>query len=176
MSTQLDFQACPINERYLVSQTGIVYDTLKQKTVRPYLTGGRKNHRYYRVNLYTGKQIQPEYVHRLVAMTYLENTIGDHAVVDHINNITTHNHVSNLQYITQRMNIQRSTAKGNYKRTGILQVKKVKLLLEHGFSGPRIAELLDLNYQVVNKIRIGKTFKDINSDLTGFELNEPRLF
>lgn len=59
---------------------------------------------YYYVTLSKFGNVKSFYVHRLVALSFLESSIEDGFVVDHINNIKTDNRLVNLQIITRRLN------------------------------------------------------------------------
>ena len=58
-------------------------------------------------------------VHQLIAMAFLNHTpAGNSLVVDHINNIKTDNRLENLQIVTNRHNVSKSS-KGTSDHTGV---------------------------------------------------------
>lgn len=61
-----------------------------------------------------GKDQLP-YVHRLVALTFCDRPNGCN-IVDHINNDHTDNRSENLEWITQKENINRAKALGKFSR------------------------------------------------------------
>lgn len=97
----------------------------------------RKNRSgYYYVVLSKSNKAKTFYVHRLVALSFLENTINEGFVVDHINNIKTDNRLVNLQVITRRLN-------NNKDRIGILCVTGV-----HPKNGKYVSQI------TINKVQI----------------------
>jgi hypothetical protein len=99
---------------YEVSEMGEVRNMKTEKSLKLVLM----NTGYYKVTL-PKKQIL---VHRLVAMTFLENP-NQYPEVDHKNNIKTDNRVENLQWVSNSQNQQnRPTFKNN--KSGIKGVCK----------------------------------------------------
>ena len=82
---------------------------LKEKILKPCLsTNG-----YHQVNLWKDGKMKTFFVHRLVALAFLD---GDHSsTVNHIDECKTNNHVSNLEYLTRVDNI-RAWNKNNPER------------------------------------------------------------
>ncbi|WP_273761674.1 HNH endonuclease [Aeromonas hydrophila] len=71
---------------------------------------------YYKVSICHNKQTHSLYVHRLLALHFLEVPEGNNIVVDHINNNRLDNSLSNLQFISQSQNILKATRATEYKR------------------------------------------------------------
>jgi hypothetical protein len=99
---------------YEVSDQGEVRNMKTGRILKPILM----KIGYYKVTL-PKKQIL---VHRLVAMTFLENP-NQYPEVDHKNNIRTDNRVENLQWVSSSQNSQNTTLQKNSK-TGIKGVCK----------------------------------------------------
>jgi len=91
--------------KYMCDMSGNIYNKIKQlKAFSSYGT-------YYRINLNYKKYA----VHRLVALTYLENP-GNKPCVDHINNDIHDNRLSNLRWASHsenRMNQKRYKVDGS---------------------------------------------------------------
>jgi vacuolar-type H+-ATPase catalytic subunit A/Vma1 len=97
---------------YAVDDAGNVY-SFKWGNFRK-LRPGLNNRGYYMVVFYKNKIKQTHEVHRLVAMTFLEDFLND-LHVDHIDGNKQNNHISNLRMVTHQQNsFNRPTAKGYY--------------------------------------------------------------
>ncbi len=59
---------------------------------------------YYRVELWKNGKKKKVRVHRLVMSSFKEHEYFPGAVVDHIDNVTTHNELQNLRWITNQQN------------------------------------------------------------------------
>lgn len=70
---------------------------------------------YRRVNLFKDGKVRHAYVHRLVALCFLEKKPGLN-VVNHIDANPANNRADNLEWCTQRQNIAASRAAGNQAR------------------------------------------------------------
>ena len=81
---------------YQIFNDGRVFSIKRNKFLIPRLT----NRGYYQYYL-AGKQI---YIHQLIAQLYLENP-NNYKVINHINGDKTDNRVENLEWCTQRHNI-----------------------------------------------------------------------
>ena len=79
---------------------------------------GKKNHKYRYVTLThpTTKNKKKFYVHRLVALCFVNNPRPDiFDQVDHISGVTSNNHHTNLRWLNHHLNsIHRTKAKGCY--------------------------------------------------------------
>lgn len=85
--------------------------TRRAGPLKPYRnTGG-----YFRVNLYKDGKVRHEYVHRLVARTFLQNP-EKLPVVNHINANPADNSATNLEWCDQRHNIAVSREAGRQKK------------------------------------------------------------
>ena len=94
--------------------------TVKEKILRPGLIGsiGKK---YYGLALWKDSKRKMFKIHVLVAMAFLGHIPdGTHKiVVDHIDNNSLNNHLSNLQLISQRENSSKDKKNGTSKYTGV---------------------------------------------------------
>ena len=87
------------------------YRIVKERVLKPNLTGPKRN--YYQIEL-SKNSIRTKFkLHRLVAEHYLPNP-NNYPVVMHIDNNPLNNHISNLQWGTQSMNMQQCVADGRH--------------------------------------------------------------
>ncbi len=77
----------------------------------------KKAHKYYAVQLGNGKEQRTVMIHRLVAKYFVDGYF-DGAVVNHIDGDETNNHCTNLEWVTQKENINKS-----YITSGVDQVR-----------------------------------------------------
>lgn len=111
-------------ENYIVSSDGEVFNT---KTNRKLKNSLSKSNGYYKISLsvkgYGSKVIE---VHRLVAEAFIPRNQSLKLVVDHIDDNPLNNEVSNLQWITQKIILQKSKKES---LVFVLQKKRKKRLL-----------------------------------------------
>lgn len=103
--------------RYFVTDAGDVYSMFSKRKPPRKLKATPNNTGHYRVNLVakdgTHKQV---FVHRLVALYFIENPYGLD-VVNHKDFDPSNNAAENLEWTTRRGNYKYSFNKGRYKRT-----------------------------------------------------------
>lgn len=103
-----------LNTRYLVSDLGNVYDTVKCKIKNSHDNGlGYRN-----VSLMSNNKSKVYYIHRLVAMTYIP-TNNIHLEVNHIDGNKANNNVNNLEWISHSDNIKHSFKVGRKPNNGM---------------------------------------------------------
>ena len=99
------------------------------KSVDRYLPAGKHNSRIYKGKLknavkgnqfghlkhqlWKDNKVEQAYVHRLVAENFIPNT-NNYPCVMHMDDDPTNNHVSNLQWGTQKMNIHQMVTKDRW--------------------------------------------------------------
>lgn len=90
---------------YWISPSGQIWNNRTHRMIKP----SQKPNGYYQVNLecLDGRR-KKEYIHRLVALTYLDNPNG-YPEVHHKDNNPTNNDVSNLQWVTRSENCRNKT-------------------------------------------------------------------
>ena len=93
---------------YKVSSTGVVYSFKRGSKKVMKLT--KDKYGYLRVGLMKDGKEKKLRVHQLVASAFLNHKIDGHKVcVDHINNVKSDNRVENLQLLSNRDNVNKST-------------------------------------------------------------------
>ena len=80
---------------------------------------------YARVLLYHNNIIKDLFIHRLVAMTFLDNPFNKRCV-NHINGIKTDNRIENLQWATHSENSIHAFSTGLNKISNLCNINKIK--------------------------------------------------
>lgn len=98
---------------YEIDRIGIIYCVLndryhKPRVIKPWIN----NSGYLRINLYDANhKAKKHYVHRLVAQTFIPNP-NNLKYIDHKDCNKLNNSVNNLEWVTQKENIQRTLRNG----------------------------------------------------------------
>jgi hypothetical protein len=111
----------PFNEMYSVTEDGIVINNKKNTEVKPHTD----RYGYLRIKLYDKKQ-KYYFIHRLVALTYIENP-ENKETVNHKDGNKLNNHVTNLEWMTNAENINHAFNNNLIKRTPICCTKTGKI-------------------------------------------------
>ena len=167
------------NENYSVSSNGRVFSKLKSK----YLKFGNNGNGYLFVNLYFNKKPKAHYVHRLVAICFLENKSAK-PQVNHKDCNKSNNNVSNLEWCYPSENINHAkdnkrfytsdyqklqTSKSNrgikshlskLSENDVLEIKKQ--LKEKDKTQKEIAILFNTTRANIGAIKRNKSWKHIN--------------
>ena len=116
-----------IETDYSVSTEGEV-----RKDTTNYILSQSSYQDYKFVTLLINGQQKRMRVHRMVAMTFIENP-DNKPYVNHINGIRYDNNVENLEWVTQSENIQHAV------RTGLMQNGRKKAVIQYNLNGDRMA-------------------------------------
>ena len=87
---------------YQISNLGNVKNIKTNRIKKPYYNNG-----YLRTDLYKDKKIKRYYIHRLIAITFLELDCDSKMQVDHIDNNRLNNNLNNLQILSQKDNLKK---------------------------------------------------------------------
>lgn len=100
---------------YSVSTEGRIMKNATRKIMKP----SKMRNGYMQINLFTkdGRR-KKELVHRLVAITFIPNDKKLPAV-NHIDRIRDNNHVSNLEWVTHKENVDKSSAPKKIRVTNL---------------------------------------------------------
>lgn len=95
-------------------------DNTKQHIKERILKYGISNSGYFHVVITKDKKRKTIYVHKLVAMAFLNHMpIGKEIVIDHVDNNKLNNNLYNLQIITARENLSKDKKECSSKYTGV---------------------------------------------------------
>lgn len=115
---------------YIILNTGDVYNYLGKK-----LKLSTHNNKYYILSVSDGTTFKKNfYVHRLVAELFINN-LNNESYVNHIDLNRQNNNILNLEWCTQKENVQHSVNKGSY-----LFKEKIKKILQFDSCGNFIKE------------------------------------
>lgn len=154
-------------DKYAVTLCGKVYSIRAKR----FLSAGKGKRGYLTVVLSQDGDKKTYPVHRLVAMAYLDNPEGLPAV-NHKNGDKTDNHVNNLEWCTQKDNIQHAIETGLQKPIPYDEMRslsdeeahEVCSLLDSGFRVKDISSILGYNQNTISRIKAGITYKEISKD------------
>jgi hypothetical protein len=129
----------PNLNHYLIDKNGNIYSTLNSrgfplKEPKLIKQWANKNVNYMQVVLQNKKAgIKPTalYVHRLVALTFIEN-IHNFSEVNHIDSNKLNNSVSNLEWCTKKYNMQHMALNRDYERIKFDRIVSDKKLVNAG--------------------------------------------
>lgn len=128
---------------------------------------GKKGHRY--VNLQMNGSIKTEYIHRLIAISFIGEQPHDKPIVAHINGDPSDNRPSNLRWSTHLENSNDSIIHGTSGRPGGEDHAKAKLdkskiesmrdMHSSGMSMRSIGRTLGIHHCTVSNALSGKSYR-----------------
>ena len=150
-------------ENYLVSDDGRVFSLISNRELKPYAKsrGYGYKRRDYTVSItHNGKQRHPK-ISRMVAMAFIPNPLNKEQV-NHIDGNPLNNHVSNLEWTTDKENRQHAvdnwlTRKGFTKE----QFEQIKELSLKAYSVKDISAITGVHPHCVKDIRRGVNHNDV---------------
>lgn len=139
------------NDYYEVSNTGKIRNTKTNKVLKAHVN----NSGYYYLTLYRDTIPKKYTIHRLVASNFLDKESFN--VVNHIDGNTLNNNVNNLEWTTQKDNIQHSIKIGTHTskkaREALAKISKKKVIQK------------DLNGNV---LKVWDSAKDAENESEGY--------
>lgn len=145
---------------YEVSNFGKIRSLKKNKLKTEQLS---KNG-YSVINLYVGKSIKREYLHRIVAQAFIPN-LDNKPQVNHIDGNKQNNHVENLEWVTSNENLKHAYKMGlrlpSSQNITLEQVKYIKQNPKN-LSRKQLAKELNISYWSICNIYQGRTFKEVS--------------
>lgn len=147
---------------YEITRNGEIYSLKHNK--RKLIKGYIDKYGYRRVLLHILGKRQKYFVHRLVAMKYIENP-NNLPQVNHKDGNKLNNNVENLEWVTAKQNIQHAIKNNlrkvnNSSKLNINQVKEIKKLFLTK-SMKEIASMYNVSLSCIKHIHAGHTWKDI---------------
>jgi hypothetical protein len=113
---------------------------------------------YYVVRLTKAKL--ERFVHRLVGFAFIPNP-ENKPQINHINGVKTDNRLENLEWCTNRENIEHARVTGlKYTVLNKDQVFEIRYGLK-GYKHREIGQMYNINPSLVSYIRLGKIWKDV---------------
>jgi hypothetical protein len=130
---------------------------------------------YYTVSVMNNSKKTTKRVHRLIAIAYLPNP-ENKKTVNHVNGIKTDNRIVNLEWATHSENSQHSvdiglSPKGELCYNSKLKESQVLLILADKRSCRKIALDYNIDAALVSRIKLGKSWKHINTTATSITVN-----
>lgn len=107
---------------YKVSSKGQIYSVKRKRKMN--LTTNKNGYKH--VKLYTKGKYKTISIHRLVAKTFLENP-ENHPVVNHLDEDKLNNNVENLEWCTQKQNVNHGTGRQRRAEAVKMQVEQYTL-------------------------------------------------
>lgn len=153
-----EFRENPKYPNYAISNMGRVYNDKTDRMMKPSPHNGYLN---YNVN---GKTIR---AHRLVAETFVPKQSEEYNVINHKNCDKQYNCAENLEWCTQRQNIQYSRSLGNLGSHSLQEIEEYCKLIQEGYTSRQIAEIKGDKYDdkygtFISAIRTGKSWSNIS--------------
>nr|DAW45505.1 MAG TPA: homing endonuclease [Caudoviricetes sp.] len=147
---------------YEITRNGEIYSLKHNK--RKLIKGYIDKYGYRRVLLHIWGKRKKYFVHRLVAMKYIENP-NNLPQVNHKDGNKLNNNVENLEWVTAKQNIQHAIKNNlreanNSSKLNINQVKEIKKLFLTK-SMKEIASMYNVSLSCIKHIHAGHTWKDI---------------
>lgn len=150
-------------ENYLVSDDGRVFSLISNRELKPYAKSrgyGYKRLDYTVSITHNGKQRHPK-ISRMVAMAFIPNPLNKEQV-NHIDGNPLNNHVSNLEWTTNKENQQHAVenwlTKKSFTKEQFEQIKELSL---KAYSVKDISAITGVHPHCIKDIRRGVNHNDM---------------
>ena len=154
-------------ELYQCTNTGDIYSLnyKRSKTIKKLKPGINKGG-YLKVALFKNKKAYNIDIHRLVALTFLEN-LEFKKEVNHINGDKLNNHYTNLEWVTPSQNMKHAFEKGLNRQILNLKNSRMRKVIDISTniiykSAKEAAIQLNLNYGTLIPKLCGRRFNQTN--------------
>jgi hypothetical protein len=172
----------PYTEFYEVSTEGRVRskdrvvterNTLKKRISKGRIITPKRSGNYLGVSLFAGEQSERFYIHRLVALTFIQNP-EEKPCVNHKNRNREDNTVSNLEWVTYKENTEHMYTLKDWETNPVKgtdhhdarfndeQIRKLRLEWKPGDKTTKIAKHYNVTPRTIYKILSGDTWKHIS--------------
>lgn len=150
---------------YIVYEDGRVFSINKNRFLRVHNNGKG----YFTVNLWSGNSTSKFYIHRLVAICFLDNP-RKLREVNHKDTNKANNHISNLEWCSKEENMAHALREGCFKIITDKAKENQRMWIGQKFGKRTVIEVLDEkskkgNYKVLVKCDCGNILKMYYNDL-----------
>ena len=166
----------PELSNYKISKNGIIYTKDSKNIIKYRMLNG-----YKIVGLNSLNGYKTYTLHRLIAMTFIPNP-NNLPVVNHINENKTDNRIENLEWVTQKENINKSSKVTSHSRK-VIQICEDNIMIEYD-SITEAAQAINLSRAAISKACLGvnksaggykwKYSDDTNNYDLGFDLGHAK--
>jgi hypothetical protein len=159
---------------YSVNKSGDVYSHRYKRILHPI----KQKHGYLRVRLYNSKEYKWYLVHRLIALTFIPNP-ENKKTVNHKDGNPSNNHISNLEWMTQRQQMLHAYKTGLRKKSlgsnhpnskfNEKDIVKIKEMCFNGVSQRKVAAIYNVHYSTINHIIKKRTWVEVMTNHTCYD-------
>ena len=156
-SDDLNIIPIMVLENYRITRKGQIWSCYSKKFLKTRLSNG-----YYGFTITKEKKVYNYYIHRLLAIVFIPNSIDERNIVNHKNGNKTDNDITNLEWVTQKENINKCEKQTSHPRE-LNQIKNGKVI--NTFSSVTEASL----FIGLSRSSISKACLKVNKTAGGFE-------
>ena len=151
LNNSIEWKFLPSNQRYLISSKGQILDTKTGKFRTQYLNRGDLPNSYYFVSIKIDGKSKTQYVHRLIAETFIgECPVGYQ--VDHIDGNCKNNTLENVQYLTPKENMLKAKPYKPYTKFSDKDILAIRVFYKAGLSIGQISTIIKCSYTSIYRI------------------------
>ena len=171
------FYVVPGYEFAEVNELGQIRSSLTKSIYRPYTDKDG----YLRCKVWDGFKLLGVYVHRAIALVFVDNP-DSKPIVNHIDSNRANNSIANLEWVTPKENSEHGVKAGNFLVNEDAfasvysneQIKQVCELLSEGLTAKKISKETGVSLSVVNSVKIRRTWREISEQYT-FHKTKPKI-